>query len=1114
MSMHNVIPVLGSNRDVAIRFLNWLLIKPLILIIVVTVFLAGVWASPAFAAEGSLSGRVTDQAATPQQDVLIELLSRSDGTVAGFSTTDANGFYQVNLPVGIYDVRAIPPSSSSFRTVTIEAVDVSAGSSLNVILIPFGQAHVSGVVRDDSGNPVPDAAVVLGTSHDYTDSEGRYSVGVESGTYQFGINSNGSPPLPFQFGVTGGSVTVTDSDKVQDLTLATHRVTILVRYPDGSPVVGAQMSNQSLTVSGFELYPGAGDTGGGANPAGPPTDGDGRTVMITFPGTIREAEYLFLPDGSQTRFTIPPVIGDQTVAVTVPRTYRVTGVVRDDAGNPVPDAAVVLGTSHDYTDSEGRYSVGVESGAYQFGINSNGSPPLPFQFGVTGGSVTVTDSDKVQDLTLTTRRVTILVRYPDGSPVVGAQVGSQLLTVSGFELYPGAGDTGGGAYPAGPPTDADGRTVLSTLPGTIREGGFIFLPDGSQTRFTIPPIIGDQTVAVTVPRTYRVTGVVRDDAGNPVPDAAVVLGTSHDYTDSEGRYSVGVESGTYQFGINSNGSPALPFQFGVTGGSVTVTDSDKVQDLTLTTHRVTILVRYLDGSPVVGAQVGGSVLTVSGFELYPGAGDTGGFAYPAGPRTGSDGRTVMDTLPGTIGEAEALFLPDGSLTRFTIPPITSDQTVVVQLQPPSDITPPHLTLSGNLTVQADTNAGSSVTYVVTATDDRDGVLTPACSPTSGSNFPVGTTTVACTATDQAGNTAIGSFTVTVAPSADQEPPTVVGHPSPEPNPLGWNNGLVTVTWTAHDVVDGDLAPPPASTLSADGASQTSMSDQVCDHAGNCARGTVTGINIDSEPPVLGAPVWTTNPKPVGTSTVPASTTLSVPANDTLSGVTSGEYFIGTDPGAGHGVPMHYADGSLTAVLGANLPVGVYDIGVRAQDAAGNWTVTVATILVVHDPMGPGVTGKNKKDLIPSLAAGDTLPGLTAAGQSDAADYGFTVAYRNGAIDARSDFHFSYATGTRCNTPNPTNCHQLTIDALTFDWLVVDEANTSRGRFQGTARLAVDGIVTTSPFSVEVIDGDRLTPTRPDQFRLRIYPVGSNPATASVLYQATGTMDKGNAVRIR
>jgi hypothetical protein len=37
-----------------------------------------------------------------------------------------------------------------------------------------------------------------------------------------------------------------------------------------------------------------------------------------------------------------------------------------------------------------------------------------------------------------------------------------------------------------------------------------------------------------------------------------------------------------------------------------------------------------------------------------------------------------------------------------------------------------------------------------------------CDPASGSEFPIGTTTVGCTATDAHGNTASGSFPVDVS----------------------------------------------------------------------------------------------------------------------------------------------------------------------------------------------------------------------------------------------------------------------------------------------------------------------------------------------------------------
>jgi len=74
---------------------------------------------------------------------------------------------------------------------------------------------------------------------------------------------------------------------------------------------------------------------------------------------------------------------------------------------------------------------------------------------------------------------------------------------------------------------------------------------------------------------------------------------------------------------------------------------------------------------------------------------------------------------------------------------------------------PTLSLPGDITVSAGTDpAGAVVTYSASASDNA-GSASLECTPASGSVFPYGTTTVNCTATDAAGNTASGSFNVTV-----------------------------------------------------------------------------------------------------------------------------------------------------------------------------------------------------------------------------------------------------------------------------------------------------------------------------------------------------------------
>jgi uncharacterized protein len=64
-------------------------------------------------------------------------------------------------------------------------------------------------------------------------------------------------------------------------------------------------------------------------------------------------------------------------------------------------------------------------------------------------------------------------------------------------------------------------------------------------------------------------------------------------------------------------------------------------------------------------------------------------------------------------------------------------------------------------VNATGPSGAVVTFSVTATDAEDGALPVTCTPPSGSQFPVGVTRVACTATDAGGNQTRVELDVTV-----------------------------------------------------------------------------------------------------------------------------------------------------------------------------------------------------------------------------------------------------------------------------------------------------------------------------------------------------------------
>src|SRR6185503_7476135 len=113
---------------------------------------------------------------------------------------------------------------------------------------------------------------------------------------------------------------------------------------------------------------------------------------------------------------------------------------------------------------------------------------------------------------------------------------------------------------------------------------------------------------------------------------------------------------------------------------------------------------------------------------------------------------------------------------------------------------PALQLPANLIVGAELGKSTAVVQFNVTGSDNCSSVSVVCTPVSGSVFPLGTTPVNCTATDSAGNTAQGSFTVQVA---DREPPvvTVPGNMIVPTDP-GQGTAVVNFSVTIQDNVPG------------------------------------------------------------------------------------------------------------------------------------------------------------------------------------------------------------------------------------------------------------------------------------------------------------------------
>jgi hypothetical protein len=79
-----------------------------------------------------------------------------------------------------------------------------------------------------------------------------------------------------------------------------------------------------------------------------------------------------------------------------------------------------------------------------------------------------------------------------------------------------------------------------------------------------------------------------------------------------------------------------------------------------------------------------------------------------------------------------------------------------------DTTAPAIASHTDVSLETDSATGDIVTYTSPATNDAvDGAGVASCTPASGDLFPVGNTTITCTATDAHGNTSTSTFVVHV-----------------------------------------------------------------------------------------------------------------------------------------------------------------------------------------------------------------------------------------------------------------------------------------------------------------------------------------------------------------
>jgi Ca2+-binding RTX toxin-like protein len=299
-----------------------------------------------------------------------------------------------------------------------------------------------------------------------------------------------------------------------------------------------------------------------------------------------------------------------------------------------------------------------------------------------------------------------------------------------------------------------------------------------------------------------------------------------------------------------------------------------------------------------------------------------------------------------------------------------------------------LSLPDDKTVEATGPDGATVEYNASANDAVDGSVPVDCQPASGSTFPIGETTVNCSATDNAGNTSNGSFKVTVNAQADTTAPETTIDSGPSGTVSETQAKFTFSSSEANSTFQCKLDNQTSWVACTSPKSYSNLAAKA--HTFQ-VRATDQAGNTDLSP---ASRTWTVN--------IIACTITGTSANDTLTGTSGDDVICGRDgndtiKGLGGNDILKGEGGGADKLFGGE-GNDQLDGGIGSNDLANYADSTVAIIASLVDGTATGegsdtligvesVTGSSKNDsltgsvVVNTLSGGsgnDTLSGLDGA----------------------------------------------------------------------------------------------------------------------------------------
>lgn len=287
-----------------------------------------------------------------------------------------------------------------------------------------------------------------------------------------------------------------------------------------------------------------------------------------------------------------------------------------------------------------------------------------------------------------------------------------------------------------------------------------------------------------------------------------------------------------------------------------------------------------------------------------------------------------------------------------------------------DRTPPTVVAAADRSPNGNHWYSDDVTVSFTCSDQAalSGVQTCSASRTLGQGA---NQSVTGSAVDVAGNSASATLDHL---DVDKTAPVLSGAPTTGPNAAGWYDNSVTIHWTCSDALSGlDGACPSDTTVSGEG-NNLGATASVSDKAGNTKTAAVSGLHIDSTPPVTTGSVSA----PLATGWYADTVRVTLTGTDNLSGVAKTWYAVDGGSATEYDGAFDYAT------------PGTHTITFWSKDGAGNVEDAAApghSLTVKIDGIKPTITGSaspapntarwNNTDVTVAFSCADAESGIAS-----------------------------------------------------------------------------------------------------------------------------------------